>query len=150
MTIPHRMVTIDPGDRHVGWVEWVDGRPVNAIEYEPDKAMDRLEAVVDRLDLLVYERYLLYGWLAAQQVGSEFATSQLIGAIKHVCRRQHVPVVGHTAAQMKALYKIKPWVNLKPRQWPTYGKGPHVRDAFMHGVLLLRTRGIDAGKLILP
>lgn len=147
---PGRMVSVDPGDRHVGWVEWVDGRPVNMIEYTPALAIRRMEQVADRLDLFVFERYLLYGWLASQQVGSEFPTVQLIAVLKYLAEHAGVPVVGQTAAQMKALYKIKPWVNLKPREWPTYGKGNHVRDALMHGVCFMRAKGIDTGKLILP
>jgi hypothetical protein len=144
--MPGRMISVDPGDRHVGWCEWLNGVPVTMIEHDPKSALKRLETVVDRLDLLVYERFLLYGWLAAQQVGSEFLTAQLIGAIKWECDKHGVPVVGQTASQAKSLYKIKPYVNWKPREWPTYGKGNHVKDAFIHGAYLLRERGLTPGK----
>lgn len=143
---PGLWVSVDPGDQHVGWAEWSGVHCLSACEYTPAAAMVRLEDLTGGEDepghdlgLVVFERYQLYGWLAAQQSGSEFKTSQLIGAIKYVCSFHVVPVVGQLASVGKETYKRTDW---NPREWPSWGKGGHAKDAVAHGCSYLRRQGL--------
>ena len=131
--LPDLWAAIDPGDVHVG-VSWWHG-PVcfKAYEMQPDEATDRLLARIKdgSLKLLVYERFLLRGALMAQQQGSEFFTSQMIGVMRSDCRRNDVACVGYRPREHKALYRKREYKPpVRPhKEWASYGHGSHTKDA---------------------
>jgi hypothetical protein len=118
-----QLVAIDPGDVYVGvaffdqlknYNEWTDPdadlgvddwRCVGATEYTPDQfADDFAESIVaSDFDYVVFERFRLYGDKANQQTGSEFQTSQLIGVIKWIVRKQNEHHDAHREAEQKGL-----------------------------------------------
>lgn len=94
----HMTMAIDPGDRHVG-VAFFRPKPESTWghecffvkEMDPNECQDVLAELVvsGSLVTVVYERFTLQGNKAAEQVGSEFLTSQLIGAIRWMVRKQN-------------------------------------------------------------
>lgn len=161
-----RFLAIDPGDVHVGFTLWQDDRCLEAQEFDPEQC---IEVVADYLyvpgpwpstqrfgnagpvDLVVCERFMLYGWKMAPQMGSEFKTAQLIGQIKLLCRMAKTPFVGQMASEGKSVYS-QDWylalTNKERRQLAWYGKGSHVRDAWVHGVKYLQTQGLWDEKML--
>lgn len=131
--LPDFWVSVDPGDRHVGVALWHGPVCFKAYETEPDAFVDELVTMIHRdgLALVAYERFLLRGELMAQQQGSEFFTSQLIGATRHLCRRAKIDCVGYRPRDHKDLFKkpeFKP--PLRPhREWASWGHGGHTKDA---------------------
>lgn len=131
--LPEFWVSVDPGDRHVGVAWWRRAVCVKAYETTPDAWVDELIDLISGygLELVVYERFLLRGELMAQQQGSEFFTSQLIGAMRHICRRAKVSCVGYRPRDHKALMKQREFKPpMRPHaEWVSYGHGPHAKDA---------------------
>lgn len=128
-------VSVDPGDRHVGVTAWRGTEPQWSKEFTPDGWVDWLVAAVAAkdLELIVYEVFLLYpgAEVNRNQMGSTFGTCELIGVMRHLCRRAGLPFVGYQASHHKAQYKnsqFKP--PLKPhRSWKSYGHGSHCKDS---------------------
>lgn len=88
------------------------------------------QASTGALGLLVYEKFQLYHDKAGQQLGSEFLTPQLIGAMRHICRRAHVPTTCYLASNHKTYTKRELGVKVMPlRSWMSYGSGPHAKDS---------------------
>lgn len=149
------MVSVDPGGVHVG-VAIFEGREgvwtcVYACEMEPDEFSDWLAnaLAVGRIDVLVYERFILERERAGTQVGSEMETSQLIGVIRWLWRHcQHdnrwpggpVELVGQTNKIKRPTTAV-----LRKRKIKSVGKhlgvkADHVVDAELHGYYyILRT-----------
>lgn len=131
--LPSYWVSVDPGDVHVGVAWWHGPVCIRSYETNPDAMVDTL---IDRianhdLRLVVYERFALRGALMAQQQGSEFLTSQLIGAIRHVCRRANIACVGHRPREHKVILR-QPGFKPPKRpltEWASYGHGGHAKDA---------------------
>lgn len=104
------LVAIDPGDVHVG-VAFFDDDPeeavaggwrcVDAQEFEPDEFSDAFaESLINnQFDVVVIERFRLYGDKSKEQTGSEFETSQLIGILKWLVRKHNDHVAMHTSAK---------------------------------------------------
>lgn len=148
--------SIDPGDVHVGLAEFRGGRCISATETRPHDIEDRLYAsLVDpqqansaaravggvaHPQLLVVERFALRGDLMAQQQGSEFLTSQLIGALRCLCRLFRVPVVIQTPHQASVVKKRQPWEGWPVRRWTSYGHGTHAKLAEQHGYFFVQER----------
>lgn len=131
--LPDYWLSVDPGDVHVGVAWWHGPVCFKSYETDPDALVDMLiDRIVHRdLQLVVYERFLLRGALMAQQQGSEFFTSQLIGAMRHVCRRAGVACIGVRPREHKGLMKqreFKPPVR-PHNEWASYGHGGHAKDA---------------------
>jgi hypothetical protein len=92
------LVSVDPGDVHCGVAFFIKDeenehgfRVFLALEMEPDDFTDMLAWLIIRgkLNTVVYERFRLYADKAEEQKGSEFATSQLIGVIRWMVRKQN-------------------------------------------------------------
>lgn len=107
------MLCIDPGDVHVGlaFFHLDPGTPTGlvchyACEKPPDRAVDLLARLSFQgfLHTVVFERFRLYADLAAEQKGSEFETSQMIGVIKWICRQQN----DHAEQHLKAAQTVSP------------------------------------------
>lgn len=136
---PEQWVSIDPGDSYCGWVNFNGTKPVFSIELSPWECMQRLDQVLPVLNLVVFERWTLYGWNEKSLSGNEFLTSQLIGIIKYLTHKCHgVPYVGYRAMEGKATtYNRDPWKRWTTRQWQDALHGPigrgHTKDALAMG-----------------
>lgn len=101
------LLAIDPGDAHVGVAFFnrnADGEWYceDAQEWTPDEFEDAyVELVLTNPvpPIVVYERFRLYGDKSAEQTGSEFRTSQMIGVLKFVCRQRNNHVAVHEDAE---------------------------------------------------
>lgn len=101
------LIAIDPGDQHVGVAFFerdADGGwyCADAQEWTPDEFEDAFAELVltgPVPPIVVYERFRLYGDKSAEQTGSEFRTSQMIGVIKFVCRCRNGHVARHDLAE---------------------------------------------------
>jgi len=141
------MVTVDPGDRHVGVAYWTfeDGAwgCEHAQEMEPEQFTDylRTHLVTGAIGTVVYESWQLYGDKAAEQVGSEMLTSQLIGVIKYLVRQTQVnwPMNAPQIFSQQAAIKTPTRAILKKRQVVSVAKrlkqdpDGHAFDAELHG-----------------
>lgn len=135
--LPEFWISVDPGDVNVGLTQWVGDRVLTSIHTDPDDMVDRLVRWCQRkqIDLVVYETFQLFGWKMGEQQGSTFETPELIGAMKHVCRRAYVPMRRYRPVDHKALYKT---IAFRPpvkslRDWASYGQGPHAKDSEVLG-----------------
>lgn len=141
-------VSVDPGDVHVGVCYWNGREPQWAKEFRPDEFVDWLILKMSNkeLELVVYEIFLLYNHKAVQQTGSTFGTAELIGVMRHLCRRAEVPFHGYQASVHKTLYKNLDYrPPRKPlRAWVSYGEGPHTKDAECVGLWFLRCHELMA------
>lgn len=159
LIIPQHWVSIDPGDRFVGWCRWQGTRVVEAAELSPEECVAQLEMWTclfsvqelmfpppHKISVCVFERFALYAWNEKSLAGNEFKTPQLIGTIKYICRRAGVETVGQFASQGKSTYKRAPFKHWSTRDWrkalggSNIGRG-HSRDALAHGYEFLRGRG---------
>lgn len=146
--IPNCWVSIDPGDRHVGWAMWNNAKPIEVAEVTPELCVSTLEKLLGiihpytcQLDLIVIERFQLYAWNEKSLAGNEFKTSQLIGVVKYLANRARVELVPQYASEGKLTYNRAPFKHWKARQWPSYGMGTHAKDAVAHGYAFLWRRG---------
>lgn len=134
---------IDPGDKNVGLSKWVGAVCFESVHTDPDSCVDLLVTEVTRngLGLLVYEAFNLRGNLALQQTGSEFLTPQMIGAMRHICRRAGVPTKSFRPADHKGVFKnadFRP-PNRPAKEWASYGHGGHAKDSECLGEYFIRT-----------
>lgn len=101
-----KLIAVDPGDRWTG-VAFFTHRPdgewfcQDAQEFDAMAFADALAETLldDEVDILVYERFRLYGDKAAEQTGSEFETSQLIGIVKYLVRIHNFHAERHRLAE---------------------------------------------------
>lgn len=140
-----RWVSIDPGDRHVGFATWVKDDCLNAIELTPDECIKTLEILLKRgiLETVVYEKFALYGWNEKSMAGNEFLTCQLIGIIKYLANRHEVHCVGQFASEHKRIYKMGWYRSLTAKEkcrLPWWGNGGHAMDAWCVGEWFRRKR----------
>lgn len=133
-------VSVDPGDRNVGVAEWQDETCIVAYHSGPDAHIDWLVENARVLDLVVYEKWTLYPQMTAQFMGSEFMTCQMIGAMRHICRRAQIACLGYSASEHKAIYKVPEFKARKARQWMSYGQGTHAKDAECLGLYHIRKK----------
>lgn len=113
------LIAVDPGDVHVGvaFFQTEDPDPwsgqgggdwecVDTQEWTPNEFADGLAEtmLVGEIDTIVFERFRLYADLAAEQTGSEFLTSQLIGVIKYLVRINNLHAQRHQEAEGKGAY----------------------------------------------
>jgi hypothetical protein len=140
-----RWVSIDPGDRHVGFATWVQDECLEAVELTPSECVTTLEVMLKAgiLEVIVYEKFALYAWNEKSMAGNEFITSQLIGIIKYLANRYGVNCVGQFASEHKRIYKMGWFKDLTPRDQralPWWGNGAHAKDAWCIGTWFVRQR----------
>lgn len=107
------LIAIDPGDRWTGvafFTRNADGEWYcqDAQEFEPHDFEDALAELIlqDRHippPIIVYEKWRLYGDHAKTQTGSEFLSSQHIGAIKYIVRVHNDHAQRHQNAEEQGL-----------------------------------------------
>jgi hypothetical protein len=131
--LPTYWWSVDPGDVNVGLSEWEGDACVASFHTDPDDTVDRLVVACQtgKIKLVVYETFQLFGWKMGEQQGSNFLTPELIGAMKHICRRAGVPMRRYRPVDHKALYKLMEFrpPQRKVRDWVSYGHGPHAKDS---------------------
>jgi hypothetical protein len=133
--LPKFWISVDPGDKHVGYASWDYEECSAAVEMTPDEVVDVISdlAPFGVIGLLVVERFTLYPWLAAQMSHSEMWTCQLIGALHHIARRNNIPFEKPQASKLNDVYDTP----LKARLCRSIGHGKHARDAEAHGLRLV-------------
>lgn len=98
------LIAIDPGDRWTGvaFFETDEDEPTgwrctDAQEWDPDEFEDALAETIlaGDVDIVVYERFRLYGDKAKEQKGSEFDTAQSIGVFKFIIRNHNRHAEAH-------------------------------------------------------
>lgn len=114
-----------------------------SVHTNPDDCVDLLVTEVSRngLQLLVYEAFNLRAEKAMQQTGSELLTPQMIGAMRHICRRAGIPTKSFRPSDHKGLYKnaqFRP-PNRASNEWASYGNGGHAKDSENLGEYFVRT-----------
>jgi hypothetical protein len=126
----------------VGVAYWRGNKPEWAKEFDPNSFVDWLvpRLASGEVELVVYEIFMLYHDKATQQTGSKFLTSELIGVMRHLCRRKGVPFVGFQASVHKSLYKNQDYrpPRMPLRAWVSYGNGSHSKDAECAGRWFVR------------
>src|SRR5690349_13225582 len=142
---PFRWVSIDPGDRHVGFAAWCGDECLFAVELTPLECVKALEDKIEagHLDCIVYEKFALYAWNERSMAGNEFLTTQLIGVIKYLARTSGIDAVGQFASEHKRIYRMGWYKELSRRelrQMPWWGNGDHAKDAWCVGEWFKRQR----------
>jgi hypothetical protein len=81
-------------------------------------------------DVIVYEKFLLYGHRAESQIGSDMFTPQVIGQIRVLAAQHGKPEISNTAQVAKLFY-----TDSKLREHNMWQPGMrHARDAIRHAL----------------
>lgn len=152
MSLPDYWVSIDPGDKYVGFATWHGSHCVSSIEIDPRRCVEVLEMLMGArtpskpeggqriVDRVVCEKFALYPKACQEMVWNEFLTSQLIGVIKYLSDTWGVEYVAHPAFHKDAVYKSEWFRGLTmsdKRDLPWWGQlknGDHCKDAWAHGL----------------
>lgn len=142
---PQRWISIDPGDRHVGFATWTHDECLAAVELTPDECIKTLEEKIERgvLDCVVTEDFFLYGWNEKSMAGNRFLTCRLLGIIEYLCSRGGVEYHTQLANVHKRIYKMGWFTSLSvadKRLMPWWGNGDHAKDAWVVGEWFKRQR----------
>lgn len=136
-----RVVSIDPGGIHCGVAMWVGADTGKwscewAREFSVEGCIDFVfDCDPDEIDRVIVEGFWLKpGFDALRQAGSEMETVEVIGAIRHICRRVGMPFQKVANGQDSIRKKL----NSRGYPWTAYGYGTHAHDAEAVGY-----RGLD-------
>jgi hypothetical protein len=140
--LPGYWWSVDPGDRNVGVSWWSGAVCIRSYHTDPNDCVDTLvHEIQGGLEFLVYEQFTLRGYQMGEQQGSEFLTSQLIGAMRHICRRAKVSTASYQAGNHKPTAKkmeFRPPMRTHG-EWVSFGEGPHAKDSECLGEYHVRT-----------
>ncbi len=142
---PGRWVSIDPGDRHVGFATWAGDECIAAVELTPDECIKALENFIEAgiLETIVCEDFELYAWNEKSLAGNKFLTCRLIGIISYLANRGNVAFVLQLASVHKRIYRQGWYKALSRRElmrMPWWGNGDHAKDAWVAGEWFARQR----------
>ena len=87
-----------------------------------------------RPDVIIYERWRLYPWVARSLTWSELPTVQVIGVLKFVAEMMHVPCIGQNASFRKNY-------RLSKKRFKEVDN-PHSRDALQHVLAFIKAGGL--------
>ena len=134
-------ISVDPGE-HVGVALWYGEVGAWASEMSPPEFVDWLWDEPGA-DLVVYESFRLRGGaMALAQTGSTFPAVEVIGVIRHLCRRREVRLASVEPSQRSsALTRVKACGFPLPRG------SAHARDAVAVGVAHRRWTVADMKRL---
>jgi len=131
-----RMLSIDPGEVHVGTAIWYGADCTMVREYSPWDFFAILENWLKekKFDLVVIEEYRLYPWKSAEQGFSQIKTVEVIGIIRFLISRwgEGIPMVEQPALIKKPTEGHMRSKGLKYRS-VTEKAGGHCKDAESHG-----------------
>lgn len=151
------VVSIDPGAVHCGVALWrqpngeVDETGqwecVWAIEMTPDDCVDFVWDVGPRapgIRIAIEGFWLKPGKAALQQAGSSMETVEIIGVVRHICRRHGIPFTKVANGQDAIATRLK----AAGYKFRSYGYGDHAKDAECVGsrALALKVRQIKLEK----
>lgn len=124
------VISIDPGDSHVGYAEWEQKTLTRWCKITPPQAVIEIENRIGTgtLATLVIESYRLYPWLAQQQGYSELKTPQLIGVLKYLAWK-----AGANVIEQNATIKKRAFDKMTQDGYEMPKTNQHVRDAIAHG-----------------
>lgn len=141
--IPKIYLAIDPGSKNTGWAKWDEhGTILGAgVISGQDKFLDWLEDLVFQAEILtaIIEQYRNRG--GAINNMSTMPTSQHIGAITRVLRKQRIPIEFQDPSPALS-------IGLRFLRVHAAYVGKHVPDnisATAHGEYWLRAKGIKSG-----
>lgn len=128
-----KVLGVDPGDT-TGYVivDTVSGQ----VLYGTFPVWSGLESLVLSLepsDAIVFESFRLYPAKAQAQSWSSFPAVEVIGVLKFLARKQHVPIVEQSASEGKSVD-----VDIDQRS-----VGRHAYDALRHVLVYLRRQGVE-------
>lgn len=132
------MLSIDPGEKHVGWAGWWsydDYRFAGCGQVAADEFMEFLEFQL-RYDLIprtvVIESYGIRPEHAKHQLHKRQSTVELIALIKRECGDMGVEVVEQSPSIKDTTEKTPYYKNhVKEHGRP---RGKHAKDAVLHGI----------------
>lgn len=141
-----KVISVDPGAVHCGVAVWVRDEAglwscPSAVEMHPDDCVDfvREEVAGVRVnsfptrkpDQIIVEGFWLKGGLdALRQAGSEMETTEVIGAIRHLCRWSETPFQKVANGQDAIITRLE----AAGYKWTSHGHGGHAKDAEAVGV----------------
>jgi hypothetical protein len=128
MKQPKHVMAIDPGGAHVGVASWHGGDGIKATEIAAELWLPIFAAGIMHVDVAVIEKFVLYPSKAKSQAWSPMATSEMIGAMKWIAQRAHVPVVEQGADIKNPTRRQCKARHLK---WKD-NKSGHASDAILH------------------
>lgn len=143
----HRFLAVDPGERYVGIADFQGDQVIRADTLTPEQAVDWIWDLIERGDIegVVIEQWRNYD---ATITWSECETVEVIGAVRHKCRRH-----GKNLVKQPALIKRPGRARMRAHghQMPNLDHIPtrlrvHVQDAIIHGYwyrLDRAAKGID-------
>lgn len=127
-----QLVAIDPGEIHCGVATWNDSdTDPHVYEYDPELLAEVLESWYHGSGwkpTTVIEEFRLYPWKAQEQGYSQLKTVEVIGVVRHLCRR-----FGVTLVEQSATIKKPTFAQLQARGVLLKGTNQHMRDAEAHG-----------------
>lgn len=127
-------VAIDPGEIHVGWAWFTPDHGeyscTEAEEITPDQLLERLRGNQNYWEYVVIENFTVYPHTATALIGTDLATSRLIGRVEEICHTQGVALIKQPAHILRTTNEL-----LKFKHIPlvSRGHGGHARDAELHG-----------------
>lgn len=131
--LPDLWASVDPGERNVGLSMWHGPVCMWSDHSDPDSTIDLLITEIHKsgLSLVTYEKFVLRPSQMGVQHGNEMFTSQMIGAMRHICRRAGVDFVGYRPRDHKALFKQKAFrpPDRPLNEWASFGRGGHAKDS---------------------
>ena len=123
------LISIDPGDSHVGYAEWESGKLTHYVKHSPASLIKELESKAPgSVETIVVESFRLYPWLAQQQGFSAFKTPQLIGVIKYLSN-----YLGADLVEQGANIKKPAFAAMASEEFQLPKTNQHVKDAIAHG-----------------
>lgn len=141
------IMTVDPGDRHVGVAVWEYLDPSGwhcaiAIERTPLEFERELIDAMEKglVGVVVIEDFRLDGSLAAKLAGSRMETAKLIGVVEYLGRHYGVPVVLQDRQIKTPTRNILRARKTKSRARMSKA-GDHAFDAELHGHYYLAQQG---------
>lgn len=141
-----KVISLDPGAVHCGVAVWARAESglwscPSAVEMTPEDCVDFVREEVSGVsvtgpparvpDQVVVEGFWLKGGLdAIRQAGSEMETTEVIGAVRHLCRWAEVPFQKVANGQDAIITRL----DAAGYEWTSHGHGGHAKDAEAVGV----------------
>jgi len=121
-----KIVGVDPGEKYCGLVYLQDDLPTFGADLTPQQLIETFERV--EADLVAIERFQLWPGRMMAQSYSTLGVVELIGVLKYLCQRRHIPYIMVQPSESK-------WVT-HPQH--THGKTPHQVAAYKAAVFAQR------------